>query len=157
LCRLIREFDPHTPILVYSALGSERDKQDALRAGAQTYVIKSGDFSEFKRAVAQLTSVVGKWHSEGRLLEIAAIREELAVRKIEIAEQKKRAKMKRVRAIEKLIRLKAERAFLAAGGTRGGFARQWPSVFREEVRSRRDSLLCEDDDLLDDDDHAFLC
>jgi hypothetical protein len=125
--------------MIYSAAGSERDKQEALRAGAQTYVIKSGDFSEFKRAVAQLTSVVGKWRYEGRLLEIAAIREELAVQKIEIAEQKKKAKMKRVRAEEKLIRLKAERAFLAAGGTRGEFARQWPSVFREEVRSRRDN------------------
>jgi DNA-binding response OmpR family regulator len=139
LCGLIREFDPHTPILMYSAAGSERDKQNALRAGAQTYVMKSGDFGEFKRAVAQLTSVVGERDSEGRLLEITAMREELAVQMSENAEQIKRANMKHLRAAEKLIRLKAERAFLAAGGARGEFARQWPSVFREEVRSRRDN------------------
>ena len=31
---------------------------------------------------------------------------------------------------------KAEMALLAAGGTRGEFARRWPSVFVEKVRRR---------------------
>src|SRR5262245_39088553 len=34
LCRVIREFDPHTPILFYSAAGYARDIREALRAGA---------------------------------------------------------------------------------------------------------------------------
>src|SRR4029453_7318866 len=34
LCRLIREFDPHTPILFYSAAGYTRDIQEALHPGA---------------------------------------------------------------------------------------------------------------------------
>jgi len=34
------------------------------------------------------------------------------------------------------MRLKAEKAFLEAGGTRGEFARRWPSVFTEEMRGR---------------------
>src|SRR5262249_46363983 len=60
LCRLIREFDPQTPILFYSAAAYLRDKQEALRAGAQAYFVKPINFAEFKRAVAQFTSVAGK-------------------------------------------------------------------------------------------------
>jgi hypothetical protein len=49
------------------------------------------------------------------------------------------AKNKCMRAKEKALRLKAEMAFLAAGGARGDFAREWPSVFLEEVRGARTS------------------
>src|SRR6476619_7947363 len=35
LCRQIREFDPITPILFYSAAAYEADREDALRSGAQ--------------------------------------------------------------------------------------------------------------------------
>src|SRR5215475_2308031 len=34
LCSRIREFDPHTPILFYSAAGYTKDIQEALSAGA---------------------------------------------------------------------------------------------------------------------------
>jgi hypothetical protein len=67
------------------------------------------------------------------------VREELAIRYRENAELKRSAGEKRLRAEEKLMRLKAEKAFLDAGGTRGEFARRWPSVFTEEVRGQRKS------------------
>jgi hypothetical protein len=47
-----------------------------------------------------------------------------------------KSREKRLRAEEKLMRLKAERAFLNAGGARGESARRWPSVLTEEVRHR---------------------
>lgn len=40
LCRKIREFDPHTPIIFYSGAAFESDKQEALYAGAQAFVAK---------------------------------------------------------------------------------------------------------------------
>src|SRR5262245_20729298 len=40
LCRQLRTFDPHTPILFYSAVASEATRQQALAAGAQDYLIK---------------------------------------------------------------------------------------------------------------------
>jgi hypothetical protein len=55
------------------------------------------------------------------------------------------AKERRLRAEEKLMRFKAEKAFLASGGTRGEFARRWPSVLTEEVRNH----LTSDDDTSD--------
>src|SRR5215813_4972493 len=135
LCRLIREFDPHTPILFYSAAGYTRDIQEALRAGAQAYLIKPVKFDEFKQAVAKLTMVVGGRDPEALRAEITAIREELAIRRIENAELMEKAKENYLRSQQKAIRLKAERAFLDAGGTRGDFARRWRSMFTEEVHS----------------------
>lgn len=40
LCRKIREFDGHTPILFYSAAVDETDRELALNLGAQEYLTK---------------------------------------------------------------------------------------------------------------------
>jgi DNA-binding response OmpR family regulator len=139
LCRLIREFDPYTPILFYSAAAYERDIQEALRSGAQAYLIKPVQPDDLEQAVAKLTSLIGGRDSEAWRAEIAAIREELAIQWTENIKWMECAREKRLRAQEKLMRLKAEKAFLDARGTRGEFARRWPSVLTEEVRNRHTS------------------
>jgi hypothetical protein len=68
----------------------------------------------------------------------------LAIQQVENARRVDKAKEKSLRAKEKALRLKAEIAFLAAGGTRGGFAREWLSEFREEMRSARASASVKD-------------
>ena|SRR5215213_9389189 len=40
LCRKIREFDPHTPIIFYSGAAFDSDKEEAIFAGAQKFVAK---------------------------------------------------------------------------------------------------------------------
>jgi DNA-binding response OmpR family regulator len=60
LCRAIREFDPHTPILFYSAAAYERDIEEAIRAGAQDYLAKPIHPDELKQAVVRLISVTGE-------------------------------------------------------------------------------------------------
>jgi two-component system, OmpR family, response regulator len=40
LCRKIREFDRHTPIVFYSGAATDSDKEEALYAGAQAFVAK---------------------------------------------------------------------------------------------------------------------
>jgi len=137
LCRLIRRFDPHTPILYYSASAYQRDLQAAFIAGAQAYLVKPISSDELTQVVARLTSVPPETAFEARRAESAAIREELAIHQTENAERVEKAKEKNLRAKEKALRLKAEMAFLMAGGTRGDFAREWPSVLLEEVRGAR--------------------
>src|SRR5688572_21127475 len=56
LCRHIRKFDPHTPILFYSAAAYEHDIQEALRSGAQAYLVKPVKPNDLEQAVARLTS-----------------------------------------------------------------------------------------------------
>jgi len=38
LCRRLREFDPHTPIIVYSGAVFKSDEEAALQAGASAFV-----------------------------------------------------------------------------------------------------------------------
>jgi two-component system, OmpR family, response regulator len=40
LCRRMRDFDPHTPILFFSGAGYEGDKKKGIKAGANAYVTK---------------------------------------------------------------------------------------------------------------------
>ena len=139
LCRLIRRFDPHTPILFYSACAYSRDLQAAFSGGAQAYLTKPVSSEDLMRAVTQLTSVAPETAFEARRAEFDAILEELAIRQADNVERVEKAKEKSLRAKEKALRLKAERVFLAAGGARGDFAREWPPVFLREVRGARTS------------------
>jgi len=132
LCRAIREFDPHTPILFYSAAAYERGIQVALRAGVQDYLVTPVIPNELRQAVSRLISTTRETSFEALRAERAAIREEMAIRQAGNVERIERAKKKYLHARAKAIRLKAERAFLAAGGTRGAFAREWLPVFFEE-------------------------
>ena len=56
LCRAIREFDPDTPVLFYSAAAHKRDIEEGIRAGAQDYLVKPVSLDELRQAVAQLMS-----------------------------------------------------------------------------------------------------
>ncbi len=54
LCKKLREFDSHTPILFYSGAAHDRDKQEALSSGAQGYLIKPVDNDELIEEVFRL-------------------------------------------------------------------------------------------------------
>jgi DNA-binding response OmpR family regulator len=56
LCRQIRLTDRTTPILFCSGKAYEKDKEEALKAGAQGYLIKPVDISELGKAIAKLIS-----------------------------------------------------------------------------------------------------
>jgi DNA-binding response OmpR family regulator len=137
LCRLIRAFDPYTPILFCSTAGYARDIREAMRSGAEEYLVKPVFPDEFRQAVARLLSSTHEKIFEARMAEIAAVREELAIRQTENAERLGKAKQKLLSAKEKVLRDKAQIAFLGAGGARGEFAREWPSVLLKEARSVR--------------------
>jgi two-component system OmpR family response regulator len=54
LCRQIREFDKATPILFYSAAAFENDRADAIKSGAQAYLVKPSQPSELCNLVTSL-------------------------------------------------------------------------------------------------------
>jgi hypothetical protein len=98
-------------------------------SGAQAYLVKPVTPEDLEQTIRRLTSLVSAREPAALRAELAAIREELAIRGMEFAKRFGSAKEKCLRAEKNLIRLKAEKAFLEAGGTRGDFARRWPSVF----------------------------
>jgi DNA-binding response OmpR family regulator len=138
LCHCIREFDPHTPILFCSGAAYERDRQEALIAGAHAYLVKPIAPSKVEQTVTELLIAAEGRAIEARRAELAALRDELRIRRLENANLLKEAREKFLRAQEKNLRLRAKLAFLTAGGTRGDFARLWPSVLQDEVRGRSD-------------------
>src|SRR5262247_847059 len=107
LCRAIRDFDPHTPILFCPARAYEWDIQEAIRAGAQDYIIKPVIPDELRQAVAQMLSAASETVFDARRAERAAIREELAIQQTENAELMERAKKEYLHAKVKAIRLRA--------------------------------------------------
>jgi DNA-binding response OmpR family regulator len=129
LCLRIREFDPHTPILLYSGQDHFVDRSAALSAGAQAYFAKPIEVQEVLGAVRKLLFVSAQRIREARRAEFVAIREELAVRYGENSRSVAMAADRRQRAVRKLLRLKAKNAFLNAGGARGDFARLWPATY----------------------------
>jgi DNA-binding response OmpR family regulator len=62
LCREIRAFDSHTPIMFYSGAGYSADIQKGLEAGAQAYLVKP-DFERLKPTIDRLIDEAGFKHS----------------------------------------------------------------------------------------------
>ena len=54
LCGSIREFDPVTPVVFFSALAEEHHRREAIEAGATAYLIKPNDLGTLAGAVTQL-------------------------------------------------------------------------------------------------------
>ena len=54
LCKKLREFDSHTPVLFYSGAAHERDMHEAFSAGAQGYLTKPVDNDELIKEVFRL-------------------------------------------------------------------------------------------------------
>jgi DNA-binding response OmpR family regulator len=54
LCREIRRSDPSTPIVFYSGAGLDSERDEALAAGAQAYLVKPGDVSLLVETVRRL-------------------------------------------------------------------------------------------------------
>jgi DNA-binding response OmpR family regulator len=52
LCDRIREFDPSTPIVFYSAAAFEADKKRALKCGAVAYFVKPLSFEELVEGIS---------------------------------------------------------------------------------------------------------
>jgi len=59
LCRRMRDFDPHTPILFFSGAAYEADKKKGIEAGADAYVAKP-DIYGLVRSIKQFMSHVAE-------------------------------------------------------------------------------------------------
>ena len=54
LCREIRRSDPSAPVVFYSGAGLESEREEALAAGAQAYLVKPGDVGALVETIRRL-------------------------------------------------------------------------------------------------------
>jgi len=54
LCKQIRAFDTHTPVIFLSAYAYQADVNKGLEAGAQAYIVKPFDFDVLTQTIKQL-------------------------------------------------------------------------------------------------------
>ena len=54
LCERIRAFDKETPIIFYSAAANKSDHEEAMKAGAQSYIDKPGNLDELEETIPRL-------------------------------------------------------------------------------------------------------
>ena len=54
LCRMIRQTDSETPIILYSGMTRELDRHEALTAGATEFLIKPNDLERLVETVSRL-------------------------------------------------------------------------------------------------------
>jgi DNA-binding response OmpR family regulator len=54
LCKKIRQSDPSAPIIFYSGAGMESEREEALEAGAQVYLVKPADIAVLVETVRLL-------------------------------------------------------------------------------------------------------
>jgi DNA-binding response OmpR family regulator len=69
LCRKLRQTDPVTPILFYSAAAYEYDKEEAFAAGADGYIIKPALPAQILREVSRLICAASQNHRCNRKTE----------------------------------------------------------------------------------------
>ncbi|HEX2826115.1 MAG TPA: response regulator [Burkholderiales bacterium] len=131
LCRRIRRFDPHTPIVCYAMHADSQERREVLGAGAQAYVPRAQGSHVLSGTAAQLVMLTELRSDEALAARGPTIREELAKQLARSRALRNPAgTMLRPHSQAKL-KAEARRLFAAAGGSRANFERAWPAFYRE--------------------------
>jgi len=131
LCRRIRRFDPHTPVICYAMHADAQERRKVLGAGAQAYVPRAEGSHVLSGTAAQLVMLTELRSDEALSAGGPGIRRELARQLARSRALRNPAgAMLRPRSQAKL-KAEARRLFADAGGSRANFERAWPALYRE--------------------------
>ena len=143
ICRRIRDFDAHTPIILYAAEASAAERREALALRSlHAYVARSDDAHNLAATAGQLIMLAELRSIDAVGAGVEAILAHIARR---LAARARRGGGKRSQAPgpRSLARLKFEacRIFETAGGSRANFERLWPSIY-DAALQRRSAAGC---------------
>lgn len=131
ICRRIRRFDPHTPIICCAAHSDAAERRDVLAAGAQAYVPRAEGSHILSGTAAQLVMLTELRSDDALAAGGPTIRQALVERLAHSRVMRKpTVAMLRPRSQSRL-KADARRLFARAGGSRANFERIWPGLYRE--------------------------
>jgi len=131
LGRIIREFDPHTPILLCIDAGEEPAQGFVDGVVVQGAITNPTDAFVAPQVIRNALMQARQRSIDARLAECGAIQDEVMERLRDAANQLADARKGLFLAHSAVIMSQAYSAFAAAGGTRADFKRMWPAVYRE--------------------------
>src|SRR5262245_5125113 len=145
LCRKIRQFDPNTPIMFYSAAAYSGDREQAIAAGAQEYVVKPADPQFLKQRAESLMTRADLRDLEARSIELAALSENVLIPRMPDGGSRSQARLERS-GRRHAARVTAYLHYTNAGGSRANFERFWTEYqnankFSPQERSKRTESL----------------
>jgi DNA-binding response OmpR family regulator len=133
LCREIRKTDPQAPICFYSTAQSPQCRNRAARAGANVFLRNPDDIESLSGRLRSFLNRSDLQSLHAKLAEQEAIQNELERRAEVVVARLERARMMSSDAVERMAKVRADRAFMEAGGTRANFERWWHEVFAGSV------------------------
>ena len=138
-CQDIRKTDPRAPICFYSSDNSQQCRSQAIRAGANAFLRRPEDIGYLRATVHTLIegAIIESLHAT--LAEEHAVQNELERRAAVAAAGLDRARVMTAKAVERMARAQAAKAFMEAGGTRANFERWWTDVFSRVANRERNA------------------
>ena len=143
LCRAIRRTDPHVPIIFCVCATSEDQQKKAIRAGANAYLSVSSGLHALCQKLDSLIQTAELRNTGAKAVEERVILEEFRKRVIGAVSESQRAKGIAPGAIERVAKLKAQKAFVEAGGTQAYFERFWRVTFQTAVANLQTSCFAD--------------
>jgi len=128
LCRAIRDTDPHCPVIFCTAAEADLSRQRAMRAGASVYLCKPVNAELLQSKLSALVARVDSMSLRAKAHMEDAVAAELTRWGPRLSADS-RSNEVTAQALQRTARARAQKAFIAAGGTRAHFERWWPHVF----------------------------
>jgi DNA-binding response OmpR family regulator len=129
LCRSIRDSDPHCPVIFCTAADSDLSRQRAMRAGGTAYLCKPVSYVELKTRVSALIARSDAASLRAKPDMEDVVESEIARWQTRLCAAALEEKELICQSMERTARMRAQKAFISAGGTRAHFERWWPHVF----------------------------
>lgn len=136
ICRRIRTFDAHTPVILYSMQASAAERQETMALGSlRAYVARSDDANNLAGTAGQLIMLAELRSMEAMKSGVEAMRTHIAgcLEKLERDGNPRSTPPARSQA---RLKIEACRLFALAGGSRSNFERLWPSIYEGAVKCR---------------------
>lgn len=137
ICRRIRAFDAHTPVILYSMQASAAERREAMALECiQAYVARSDDAHNLAGTAGQLIMLAELRSMDAMQSGVEAMQTHIA-RRLEKLESGVNPRSKAL-PLRSQARLKIEacRLFALAGGSRSNFERLWPAIYEDALKRR---------------------
>ena len=136
LCREIRQQDPHVPICFFTGAEGQDLKKRALRAGAQGFLSAPDEAWVLAEKLRNWLQYADLAALRAKIDEEHAIQHELERRATVAIAASEHARERAREAMERVVQLRARKAFIDAGGTLATFQRWWPQIRASAVANR---------------------